>query len=114
MKTFNIDDMCNGWFIGDFEPSACKNSNFEVAHHKHPAGYKTCRHTHKLAQELTYILRGKVNIRGETLVAGQMFLYEPMEIADAEIIEDVDLIVVKWPSVPSDKYLIDDQGNIVE
>lgn len=114
MKIYNIDNMHNGWFIGDFEPSVYKNAGFEVAHHKHPAGYKTPRHTHKLAQELTYILKGKLDIRGETLVAGQMFLYEPMEIADAEIIEDVELIVVKWPSVPSDKYFVDEDDNILE
>ena len=106
--------MFNGWFIGNFEPSVFKNEHFEVAHHRHPAGYKTPLHTHKIAQELTYILNGKLSIRGQILSKGQMFLYEPLEIADAEILEDVELIVVKWPSVPSDKYYVDEQGNIKE
>jgi hypothetical protein len=35
-----------------------------------------------------------------------MFIHEPNEIADAEILKDVELIVIKWPSVPSDKYMI--------
>ena len=114
MKVFNIENMHNGWFIGNFEPSIFKNSDFEIAHHKHPAGYKTPLHTHKIAKELTYILKGKLNIRGEILGPGEMFLYEPMEVADAEIVEDVELIVVKWPSVPSDKYFVDKDGNIIE
>ena len=114
MKVFNIKDMYNGWFIGNFSPSVYKNGDFEVAHHKHPAGYKTPLHTHKIAQELTYILKGKLNIRGTILSKGDMFLYDPLEIADAEVIEDVELIVVKWPSVPSDKYFVDEEGNIIE
>ena len=114
MKIFNIKDMYNGWFIGDFNPSIYKNGDFEIAHHKHPAGYKTPPHTHKIAQELTYILQGKLKIRDTILTKGEMFLYEPLEIADAEIIEDVELIVVKWPSVPSDKYFVDEDGNIIE
>ena len=114
MKVYNISDMHNGWFIGNFEPSVCKSEHFEVAHHKHPAGYKTPHHTHKLAMELTYILKGKLDIRGQILEAGQMFLYEPYEVADAEILEDVELIVVKWPSFPSDKYSVDENGEIIE
>ena len=106
--------MHNGWFIGNFEPSVFKNKQFEVAHHNHPAGYVTPKHTHKLAMELTYILKGKLDIRGQMLSAGQMFLYEPYEVADAIVVEDVELIVVKWPSVPSDKYFVDDDGNIIE
>ena len=106
MKTYNIDNMTKGWFIGDFEPSVFKNPFFEVAHHKHEAGYVCDRHTHKVAQELTYIVSGKLIASGKTLSSGDMFLYEPNDIAEVEVIEDVDLVVVKWPSVPSDKYSV--------
>ena len=37
----NISEFTNGWFIGNFDPSIFKNEYFEVAHHRHPAGYKT-------------------------------------------------------------------------
>jgi hypothetical protein len=114
MKVYDIADMHNGWFIGNFEPSVCKSEHFEVAHHKHPAGYETPRHTHKLAMELTYILKGVLDIRGQILKSGQMFLYEPFEIADAKVLEDVELIVVKWPSFPSDKYSVNENGKIIE
>ena len=109
MKTYKIDDMFNGWFIGNFEPSVFKNPFFEVAHHKHPAGYITPKHTHKIAHELTYIVKGKLSVGGKILKSGDMFLYEPNEIADAVILEDVSLVVVKWPSVPSDKYMLEDE-----
>ncbi len=107
MKVFDIKDMKAGWFIGDFEPSVFKNPFFEVAHHQHEAGYVTPRHTHKIAQELTYIVKGKLLVDGQELSAGHMFIYEPNDIADVKVLEDVDVIVVKWPSVPSDKYMVD-------
>ena len=102
----NIKQFHKGWFIGDFEPSIFKNPFFEIAHHTYKAGYKTPKHTHKIAKELTYIVRGELLVGGRTLTDGDMFLYEANEIADAEVIEDVDLIVIKWPSIPSDKYML--------
>ena len=52
-------------------------------------------------------------VSGNELSAGDMFIYEPYDVADATVVEDVDLIVVKWPSVPSDKFMLDEQGNII-
>ena len=108
MKTFNIGDMRAGWFIGDFEPSVFKNPFFEVAHHFHEAGYVGPKHYHKIAPELSYIIKGKLVASGQTLSTGDMFLYEPYDIADVRFIEDTDLIVVKWPSVPTDKYNLEE------
>ena len=48
-----------------------------------------------------------MNVSGNILDAGSIFLYEPNDVADVVVIEDVDLIVVKWPSVPSDKYVLE-------
>ena len=98
--------MVKGWVIGDFEPSVFKNPFFEVAHHQHEAGYITPRHTHKIAHELTYIVAGSLLVEGVEFGPGKMFLYEPYDIANVKVLEDVDLIVVKWPSVPSDKYMV--------
>ena len=53
-------------------------------------------------------------VSGKELSAGDMFIYEPYDPADATVVEDVDLIVVKWPSVPSDKYMLDEEGKIIE
>ena len=33
-----------------------------------------------------------------------MWIYEPNDIADVSFIKDTELIVIKWPSIPSDKY----------
>jgi len=107
MKTYNIKDMKGGWFIGNFEPSVFKNPFFEVAHHFHEAGYIGQKHYHKIAPELSYIVSGKLIASGRDLSTGDMFVYEPGDIADVEFLEDTNLIVVKWPSVPSDKYMVE-------
>ena len=104
MEVYNIDDFKKGWFIGNFEPSIFKNPFFEVAHHFHPAGFEGELHTHKVATEVTYIVRGSLTASKKKLKARDMFVYHPNEIADVIFHEDTDLIVIKWPSVPNDKY----------
>ena len=104
MDVYNIKDFKNGWFIGNFNPSIFKNPFFEVAHHTHKAGYIGPLHTHKVAEEVTYIVKGRLNASGKVLKTGDMFVYHPDEVADVMFLEDTDLIVIKWPSVPNDKY----------
>ena len=43
-------------------------------------------------------------VSGKNLKAGDMWIYEPNEISDVEFLEDTELIIVRWPSIPSDKY----------
>jgi mannose-6-phosphate isomerase-like protein (cupin superfamily) len=105
MKIFKIDDMKGGWFVGDFEPSTFKNPFFEVAHHQHKKG-KGKPHVHKVTTELTYIIEGEMLVSGQHLKSGDMWIYDKNEVADVENLTNVSLIVVSWPSVHSDKYLV--------
>ena len=106
MQIYNINDMRGGWFVGDFEPSVFKNPFFEVAHHQHKKGDPHQRHTHKVTTELTYIIEGEVMVSGKHLKGGDMWTYGKNEISDVECLTDVSLVVVRWPSIPSDKYLV--------
>lgn len=106
MDVYNIKNFINGWFIGDFNPSIFKNCFFEVAHHKHKKGYIGQLHYHKIAEEVTYIVSGRLVADGKELTSGDMFVYHPKEVSNVTFLEDTDLIVVKWPSVPTDKYLV--------
>ena len=101
----NIKDFKGGWFVGDFEPSLFKNPFFEVAHHKHTKGQETFSHLHKVTHELNYIVSGELMVNGKHLKAGDMWIYEPNEVSNVENLTDNELIVVRWPSIPSDKYL---------
>jgi hypothetical protein len=106
MEVSHISDFKKGWFVGDFEPSIFRNPFFELAHQKHEAGYKTPKHFHKVTTELTYIVKGKMRVGDQILSDGCMFVYEKGEMADSEVIEDVDIVVLRYPSIPTDKYFV--------
>jgi len=107
MDVYNIKQFTKGWLVGDFEPSLFKNPHVEVAHHFHEKGFVGEKHTHKIGTELTYIIRGNLIASGKRLASGDMFIYHPNEVACVEFLEDTDLLVVKWPSIPSDKYMVE-------
>jgi len=46
-------------------------------------------------------------IRGHTIKEGQFFVINPGEIADPIFLEDCELIVVKIPSIPGDKHVVE-------
>jgi quercetin dioxygenase-like cupin family protein len=101
---YSIEDMANGWFIGNFEPATLKTANFEVAHHSYKKGFKGTPHIHRVATEYNYILKGKLRASGVDLETGDIFVYNPDEVSDVEFFEDTELVIVKTPSVPGDKY----------
>jgi quercetin dioxygenase-like cupin family protein len=111
MKTSNIKQYKAGWFVGDFEPSIFKNPFFEVAHHSHKAGCETFPHYHKVTTELNYIVSGRVRVNGDVLWTGDMWIYEANDVSDVQFLQDTDLIIVRWPSIPSDKYLIEEKND---
>lgn len=104
MKIFRLTPWTGGWFIGDFEPAAYRTKDFEVALKRHHRGEKWPRHYHKVATEINYLMNGRMTIQGEEFRPGDVFIMEPGETADPEFLEDCELIVVKTPSVPGDKY----------
>ena len=106
MKTFKLADMRGGWFVGQFEPTCLPIDQCEVAVKPYKAGAVEPAHVHRIATELTLIVSGKVTINGKTFVAGDIVQLSPGEPAAFSVIEDTVTVVVKSPSVPSDKYLV--------
>ena len=45
-----------------------------------------------------------MTIQGKELNSGDIFVLEPYEVADPIFLEDCNLIVVKTPSIPGDKF----------
>lgn len=96
--------MKGGWFVGDFEPSAFKTQQFEVGYKIHKKGEQWPVHYHKTAIETTYLIRGRMIIGEKELTSGDVFTIFPYEVADPIFLEDCEVIVIKTPSVPGDKY----------
>ena len=47
MKVMKLKDMKQGWFVGNFEPTAMVDKNVEVCYRVHPKGEKWEWHYHK-------------------------------------------------------------------
>ena len=47
-----------------------------------------------------------MQIQDQILVEGDIFIFSPYEIADPVFLEDCEVLIVKTPSVPGDKYEI--------
>ena len=92
-----------GWFVGDF-PSAFSTKDAEVACKKYKKGAIESRHVHKVATELTLIMKGKVLMNGTEYNEGDIIVMEPGEATDFKALTDVTNVIVKIPSVVGDKY----------
>jgi quercetin dioxygenase-like cupin family protein len=101
-----MERMVRGWFIGDFEPSILRTKDFEVAYLRHAKGERWDPHYHAASVEYNYLIRGSMIIQGTTLRAGDIFVLEKGDVADPDFLEDCELICVKVPSLPSDKYKV--------
>ncbi len=104
MKIERLDGMTKGWFIGAFEPTLCKTSDFEVAVKKYKMGDREEAHHHKIATEYTVILDGRACMGGHYMDDGDICVVEPGESVDFFAVTDVTTVVVKTPSVSGDKY----------
>lgn len=104
MKIFRNKKWVGGWFVGEFQPSSYITDKFEVAYKKHFKEEKWPKHYHKISTEINYLIKGKMTIQNNIFNTGDVFIIEPNEIANPEFIEDCELIVIKTPSVPNDKF----------
>ncbi len=107
MKSFKLEDMTKGWFIGNFNPTLAPSDDVEVAIKTYKKGDKEPRHVHKIATEYTAIVSGKVMMNGKIYEAGSIVVIEPNEPTDFECLMDNTVnVVVKLPCSKNDKYLI--------
>ena len=107
MEIFDPNIMHRGWFCGNFLPTAYSTDKFEVGILTHKAGEHWPAHYHKESDEINYLLEGEMILNNVSLVAPVIFVIYKNEIADPTFITDCKLVVVKTPSVPSDKYIVE-------
>ena len=107
MKKFNIDDFIGGWFVGNFSPSIIRTKSFEAGVKKYSAGDVDAKHVHKIATEITYIAKGSVKFNDVVYSEGDIIILYPNDVNEFRSITDSILFVLKAPSVPGDKFVIE-------
>ena len=108
MTLHTLDDMVRGWFVGDFEPTAYRSSEVEVAIKHYMAGDAEERHVHKIATELTAVVSGSVRMDGRELHAGDILKLDPGEPCDFLALTEAIVVAVKLPAVAGDRYLVEE------
>ena len=103
MKIMKLEEMKQGWFVGDFEPTAYKTKDFEACYRIHPKGEKWDIHYHEHITEINLLVSGKMIMQNKTLLPGDIFVLEPYEIADPEFLEDCAIMCIKTPGIVGDK-----------
>lgn len=105
LQIYRLDSMVKGWFVGAFEPTAFHTTDVEVGVKSYVAGDYDELHHHKVATEITVLLRGKAVMGGIEIAAGDVVLVPPNVAVDFKVIEDCDTVVVKLPGATNDKYM---------
>lgn len=104
MKLYKLSEMIKGWFIGNFEPSAFKTNEVEVAVKYYKKGDMEEAHYHKIATEYTVVVDGVVSMFGNVYKKGDIIVVEPGEVTAFEALSDCVNVVVKIPCSANDKY----------
>lgn len=105
MQLENIDNFTKGWLIGDFSPSLFNSKDIEIAVKYYKSGDIEQSHVHKIVTEYTAILTGIVIMNGTVYHPKEIIKINPNESTDFECLQDAITLVIKTPSITSDKYL---------
>jgi hypothetical protein len=107
MKKYKLSEAgARGWFVGDFPEAVVRTKDFEVCWQGNPAGHADTPHLHKIITEVQLITHGRMVINGEEFVPGDIYVSEPGEEYRAYYLEDTQVVAIKFPSIPDDKYYI--------
>lgn len=101
-----LSDSVGGWYVGNFPNAAYQTKSAEVSFKIHKAGEIWDWHYHQHLDEINLLVRGSMTIQGVQIYPGDVFILEPMEIADPVFHEDCEVVCVKLPNITNDKISV--------
>lgn len=104
MRTYRLNKMERGWFIGNFPKAVYKTDKFEASLKIEKKGDKVKEHYHKIATEITVVVDGRVRFKNKVFKKGDIIVLAPGERCDFEVLKDAVTAVIKIPAVKKDKY----------
>ena len=105
-RSRHLDDFVRGWFIGNFEPSIVKTDKYEIGLLTHNKGEKWDFHYHKLADEINFLVEGRMRINERLIEKGSLFIIQKNQLTCPDFLENCKILCIKVPSVPTDKYSV--------
>jgi hypothetical protein len=107
LKKLKLSDSgARGWFIGDFPEAVVRSKDFEVCYQVNSQDYDVAPHYHKVITEIQLVVRGRMIVNGVEFGVGDICYLEPGDHYYSSYLEPTDVVAVKFPSVPGDKYLL--------
>lgn len=107
MKKLRLSDSGDrGWFVGDFNSAVVRTKDFEVCYQQDSQNYPTTNHYHKIITEIQLVIKGRMIINDVEFGPGDICVLYPGEEYRSSYLEPTDVVAVKFPSVPDDKYLL--------
>jgi mannose-6-phosphate isomerase-like protein (cupin superfamily) len=104
---YNLRDFQRGWIVGNFEPSIERIEACEVSIMHHKAGEETTPHFHTSSREINVVISGKLLVDKKPLVSNDIFTYNANEISNVEFLSDTVLCIIRIPSAPNDKIIVE-------
>lgn len=108
MKKIFLKDFKRGWVVGNFEPTLLKTNDIEVAIQTYKSGDEQLRHYHKIGTEISIIILGSASFNNQILNEHEGLIIYPNELNKFKALTDCKILVIKYPSITDDKYLVDD------
>jgi mannose-6-phosphate isomerase-like protein (cupin superfamily) len=106
MEIYEFNEMKDGWFVGDFNPTSFKTKDFEVCYKHHKKGEEWDKHYHEKSIEINLLISGSMKINNTLIKEGQIFVIKPFYVVKPTFLEDCILVIIKTPSEPKDKIII--------
>jgi anti-sigma factor ChrR (cupin superfamily) len=101
-----IKDFIGGWFVGSFEKSLIPGADFEVCVKYYKEGDHEASHMHKIANEYTVIVKGRVMMNGVVYEEHDVIVTEKNTSTDFTVLSNEAITcVVKYPGALNDKYV---------
>lgn len=102
----NLNDFTKGWIVGDFLPAIINSKDVEVGIKKYKKGDIETKHVHNIITEYTIIVTGKVKMIDKVFFENDVVKIDPGVSTSFECLEDSITVVIKTPSIPSDKEVL--------
>ena len=106
MDLYKLKNFTRGWIIGNFSPAVLETADFEVGLLTHKKNEIWPDHFQKVATEYNVLIYGEMYLDDKLLLPGDIFIIYPGEIAKVQFLQDCQLLVVKVPSLPADKFIV--------